>query len=106
MNSTFSTLSEGTQIEGSIFFDGDAVLKGAINGQVKCTGAVFVAERSLIDGHLFCGELSLAGHLRGSAEVAGAVQLSDSAIVQGTISCQSIEIESGGLLDMQLNVGG
>lgn len=94
-------VSEGSRLEGKLFFDQVTRVHGTIVGEVHSSNgsALFIGESGVIEGKIFADHLWIDGYVRGELEVINKVVISSTGRVVGNIRTSKIEVEFGAFFE-------
>lgn len=93
--SEITYIAKGTSITGTIYFDGDTLVGGALQGEVHAERSLSIEPEGVIDGQLRCVELRVAGSFKGKL-VCEKLIITSNGQVEGEVSCSNMEIFEGG----------
>ena len=88
-------IAKGTSITGTIYFDGDTLVGGALQGEIHAERSLSIEPDGVIDGQLRCVELRVAGNFKGKLMCEKLI-ITSSGQVEGEVSCCNMEIFEGG----------
>ena len=92
-----SVISKNLKITGDLVGDGDIHVSGTIGGNIKC-GNLTVGEGAGVEGQIEATQVSIHGSVHGSIN-AKTVALHRTAKVVGDVAHETLEVESGAVLD-------
>ena len=92
-----SVISKNLEITGDLVGDGDVHVSGKIGGNIKC-GNLTVGEGASIKGQIDATQVSIHGSVNGSIN-AKSVALHRTAKVVGDVAHETLQVESGAVLD-------
>ncbi|KFZ37069.1 hypothetical protein HR45_12585 [Shewanella mangrovi] len=93
--SDITYIAKGTSITGTMYFDGDTLVGGSLQGEIHADRTVTIESDGIIDGQLRCLELKVAGIFRGKVSCEKLI-ITDSGNVEGEVSSTTMEIFEGG----------
>src|SRR3989442_860917 len=94
--SEFETIiGPSVKVEGDFVGDGNVIVEGLVNGNLKTGKHVVVSERAKITANIHAGSARIAGEVTGNIKVAERLDLTGSATVSGDIEAAVIAIEAG-----------
>ena len=70
-----------------------------LNGDLKSTGCVNVAEGSVVIGTISAASAHISGAIKGDIEVAGPVIVDETAVVLGNITAKSLQLNNGAVIE-------
>lgn len=87
-----------TGVTGNIVAAELSIPSCKLEGDVDCTGKVFIGESATINGNIHAKELDVAGKVVGDIDVDAHITLEDTAIVNGNISTTTMSMNRGAIL--------
>ena len=91
-------IGEGASIAGSIYLSGTLYVYGSINGEVVAN-KIHVGITGVVNGDVKVYNADISGDINNGIQVKGNLIIRATGKVLGAISYQSIEIESGGMVN-------
>src|SRR5690554_2540265 len=61
-------ISKNTHLKGELNVDGDLLIYGYLEANIKCTGEVFIHEGGRFDGEMISGAITVSGNATGVFE--------------------------------------
>lgn len=98
MNETaINIISEGTRLEGKIFFEEICRVFGVLVGEVHARegSTLILGETCVIEGDIYADTLIIDGYVKGNIVSRGKVLISPSGRVVGTIQTPTLKLEPG-----------
>ncbi len=95
-------IGEGVKIDGNIELSADIHIYGTVNGEIRAQD-VFVGETGQVNGLVIADNIQVKGEIQQTIEARKTLAIKSSGRVKGQIAYQSLEIESGGTVDGQLD---
>ena len=95
-----SVLSHDIHITGSVAGDGELIIGGVFDGDIRTTG-VMVSPGATLTGDIFAERVDIGGRATGKI-TANHVRLSAHAVFDGEVIAQSLEIEEGAQVCAQI----
>lgn len=93
-------LEPGLEFEGIMTASTGMVrLNTHFKGEVRCSGAVVLADQGEMEGEIHCRFLSVAGKVKGTIYAADKVEIKANGVVIGDIYTASLILEPGGYLN-------
>ncbi len=99
-----TVLSADTNFEGNLEGEGDVVLKGRFDGQIKVTGDVHVEKGASVHSTVEARSIYVNGKIEGHLKASGLLKIGSGGIVAGEIEINVLSIEAGGTLNGQCNM--
>lgn len=95
------------KVKGNFFGEGDIIVEGSLEGEIKTNNNLFVGPKALIKANIEAKKAKISGEIKGNITVSESLEITGSAKINGDISAKSISIENGavfnGFCDMQNN---
>ena len=95
----------GLQIWGDVKFQADAVLHGAIRGNVDGTEKIIVAGTTKISGAVRGSDVRVEGEVGGGVTASGQVWIAAKGKVRGRCQARAVRMEPGAEFRGELQVG-
>lgn len=95
-------IGEGVNITGSVYSSGTLYVYGSVTGEV-IANKIHVGVTGVVNGDVKAYDADISGDINNGIQVKGNLIIRSTAKVLGAISYQSIEIESGGLVNGSLD---
>jgi cytoskeletal protein CcmA (bactofilin family) len=92
-------LAAGCALEGELRVRGEALIEGAVLGNVVTEGSIAIGLHGRVLGEVVGNELSIRGRVDGIVRVKGHLHVLSSGIVEGHATYDSLEVERGGVLE-------
>ncbi|MFT3923843.1 MAG: polymer-forming cytoskeletal protein [Myxococcales bacterium] len=91
-------LAEGCALEGELRVRGEAVIEGAVVGNVVTEGTIAIGPQGRVLGEVIANELSVRGRVDGIVRARGHLRVLSSGHVEGHATYDSLEVERGGII--------
>ena len=88
-------LSEGTQFEGNLSFEGTVRIGGEFKGEVFTKDTLIITSSANIKADIEAETVILSGHLEGSIQASKQVVMCPPAVFKGSVSTPSLKIQEG-----------
>lgn len=92
-------LGERTTVTGDLVLEGDIIIYGQLNGNLRTDGTVTVFSSATIKGNIEAAQVNIGGHVEGNVNAQGRVALGDKAYLIGDIKATQIVIEDGAIFE-------
>lgn len=92
-------IGKDTQFQGNITTTGILQIQGQVEGNIKSSSDIIVAETSVVKGDISGVNVVITGTHIGNSDLQGRLEISSTGKVSGDIRVGSIVIEEGGVLD-------
>lgn len=102
---TVSVLGGGIEVTGDVRGDGEIRIEGRVEGSVSTSGRVIVESSGEVEGDIQAEEVVANGKVHGNIAATGAVRLKKGCEIEADVSASTIELEEGGIVNGQLNMG-
>ncbi|QSX32581.1 polymer-forming cytoskeletal protein [Shewanella avicenniae] len=93
--SEITYIAKGTSVTGTMYFDGDTLVSGSLQGDIHADCGISIEPNGIIDGQLRCVELKVSGVFRGKVSCEKLI-ITESGTVEGEVFSTSMEIFEGG----------
>lgn len=90
-----TTISADTHLQGTLTFEGNAVVLGKVDGKITGSGEVSIGQQSTCQATIDAATVIIDGTVEGNILAKESVQLTANARVTGDIFAQSITIAPG-----------
>ena len=101
-----TVLAKGLQLEGQVRAPGDALVYGAVHGDLQVDGRLHAMEGSVVQGAVHAAEAKLEGVVQGPVVVVGKLEVGRSARVEGDLQAGTLAIAEGAVLLGTLKIAG
>lgn len=98
----FSVIDSDMDVEGSLSCDGQLVIRGSIKGSVKAESVV-ISDSGAVAADIKVKNMVIGGKFEGDISAAEEVTILRTGSCSGKIECRNIVIESGGILNAEVN---
>jgi cytoskeletal protein CcmA (bactofilin family) len=93
-----SVIGNGVSIKGDIHGDGEVVIQGRLEGELKIQGTVSIGPDGHSKGRVVADEVVLDGTIEGEVEAGQRLVISASGVLNGGMHCPRLVVEEGGRL--------
>jgi cytoskeletal protein CcmA (bactofilin family) len=100
---SFSLISEGDVVQGSLFTNQNVRVNGQIIGGVESNGIVIIGQTGKVKGDIICNSLTVCGYVKGNIIAVDKVHLKSLACVFGSITCKQLDVDQGAVCLSQFN---
>lgn len=105
--SEFETIiGPSVKVEGDFVGDGNVIVEGLVNGNLRTGKLVVVSEKAKITANINAGSARIAGEVTGNIKVTERLDLAGSAKVSGDIEAAIVSIEAGACFNGKCAVTG
>ncbi len=94
-NEAETIIGESVHVKGHFESNGNIVINGALEGEIKTKGAILVGDKSKIEANIEAEEMIAKGEINGNIKINGYLAVGESAKIIGDIECVQISIEKG-----------
>jgi cytoskeletal protein CcmA (bactofilin family) len=95
LNEAETIIGESVQVKGNFESNGNIIINGLLDGDIKTKGAILVGDKAKIKANIKAGEMAVKGEVNGNLSIKGYLSISASARLLGDIECAQISIEKG-----------
>ncbi|MFA5420582.1 MAG: polymer-forming cytoskeletal protein [Patescibacteria group bacterium] len=103
-NEAETIIGESVLVKGNFESNGNIIINGSLEGDIKTKGAVLVGEKSKINANIAAEEMIVKGKINGNLTIGGYLAIGGSAIITGDIECSQISIDKGAEIKGELLV--
>jgi cytoskeletal protein CcmA (bactofilin family) len=94
-NEAETIIGESVQVKGNFESNGNIVINGILNGEIKTKGSILVGEKAKISANITAEEISVHGQITVNLKIAGYLAIGSSAKIFGDVECSQISVEKG-----------
>lgn len=95
LNEAETIIGESVQVKGNFESNGNIIINGMLDGEIKTKGAILVGDKSKINANIEAEEMAVKGNISGNLKINGYLSIGGSAKILGDIECAQISIEKG-----------
>jgi cytoskeletal protein CcmA (bactofilin family) len=99
-----STIGEHTSFDGTLRSDNSIRVRGAAQGEIECSKAVFIDENAKVTAKVTAASITVAGEVDGELVCSGRVEIRPSGRVTGTINAATLVMQEGAYFDGNLRM--
>ena len=103
-NEAETIIGESVQVKGHFENNGNVVINGSLDGEIKTKGAILVGEKAKITANIQAEEMIVKGNIEGSIKVFGYLSIGETAKILGDIECIQISIEKGAQINGKVSI--
>lgn len=96
---TDTIIGQATRFEGNIFCETNLHVEGQINGDIYCSGDIFVSESGKLTSQIQANNLTLSGQLEGNVIVKGSCTIESKGKLTGEVESAVLIIQEGGIFN-------
>jgi len=97
-------IGESVQVKGHFENNGNVIINGSLDGEIKTKGAILVGEKAKITANVEAEEMIVRGSIQGNLKIFGYLAIGESAKIFGDIECLQISIEKGAEINGQVSI--
>lgn len=90
-------LGEGTEISGTLRFEGAVRIDGRFKGDIVSPATLILGPSAQVEADLDVGELVVRGHLKGVVKARERVTIHSTGVVEATLHTASLAVEAGAM---------
>ncbi len=98
----FSIIDTGLTIEGDVCCKGKLIVKGTLKGKLKGE-TVIIAKNGAVYAEMTAADISIGGVFEGTLRSTQKLVILSSGNCSGCVNCQILVLESGGILNADVN---
>jgi len=103
-NDAETIIGESVQVKGHFESNGNIIINGSLEGDIKTKGAILVGEKSKINANIEAEEMVIKGEINGNLKINGYLSIKELAKIIGDIECVQISIEKGAEINGQVTI--
>jgi cytoskeletal protein CcmA (bactofilin family) len=103
-NEAETIIGESVQVKGHFENNGNVIINGALDGEIKTKGAILVGEKAKITANIEAEEIIVKGNIHGNLKIYGYLAIGESAKIFGDIECLQISIEKGAEINGNVSI--
>jgi cytoskeletal protein CcmA (bactofilin family) len=104
LNEAETVIGESVQVKGDFESNGDLIINGSLEGEIKTKGFILVGEMAKINANISAEEMTIDGEVRGDLKIRSYLSVKKSAKIFGDIECLQIAIEKGAEINGQMTI--
>ncbi len=104
INDAETIIGESVQVKGHFESNGNIIINGSLEGDIKTKGAILVGEKSRINANIEAEEMVIKGEINGNLKINGYLSIKELAKIIGDIECVQISIEKGAEINGQVTI--
>lgn len=93
-----SVVGSGVTIKGDVHGEGEVMIQGRLEGELKIQGTVSIGPDGRSVGRVVADEVVLNGTIEGEVEASRRLVISASGVLNGGMQCPRLVVEEGGRL--------
>ncbi len=102
INNAETIIGESVHVNGHFESNGNIIINGSVEGDIKTKGAILVGEKSKINANIKAEEMVIKGEISGNLKINGYLSIKELAKIVGDIECAQISIEKGAEINGQV----
>lgn len=99
-------IGESVLVKGNFESNGNLIINGSLEGEIKTKGAVLLGEKSKINANISAQEMMVKGNINGNLLISDYLAIGETAKILGNIECAQISIERGAEINGQVLIHG
>ncbi|PKM91219.1 hypothetical protein CVU82_04190 [Candidatus Falkowbacteria bacterium HGW-Falkowbacteria-1] len=105
-NEAETIIGESVLVKGNFESNGNIIINGSLEGEIKTKGSVLVGEKSKINANISAEEMMVKGQINGNLLILGYLAIGETAKILGDIECSQISIEKGAEINGKVFISG
>lgn len=97
-------IGESVLVKGNFESNGNLIINGSLEGEIKTKGAVLIGEKSKINANISAQEMMVKGNVVGNLNISDYLAIGESAKILGDIKCSQISIERGAEINGNVSI--
>lgn len=103
-NEAETIIGESVLVKGNFESNGNIIINGSLEGEIKTKGSVLVGEKSSINANISAEEMMVKGKINGNLSILGYLAIGETAKILGDIECSQISIEKGAEINGNVSI--
>ncbi|GAC1613377.1 MAG: hypothetical protein NVS9B1_21870 [Candidatus Dormibacteraceae bacterium] len=99
------TLGPRDHLQGTLKFEGDLTIAGAVEGELHISGDVSIESSAKVNASVEGNNVSVVGNVTGSVHARGRLSLSGSGTLNGDVRVAKLSVEDGATLNGNVSMG-
>mgnify|MGYP004008512377 FL=1 len=97
-------IGPSVRVQGDFKGEGDLVIEGILIGSLQTKNNLKIGQNAMVEANIKANNAFRSGKIKGNIIAKGKVEITGTAVILGDIKAQIISIESGALLQGNLNM--
>ncbi|MCD4760512.1 polymer-forming cytoskeletal protein [bacterium] len=97
-------IGPSVKVDGNFKGEGDLVVEGILIGTLQTKNNLKIGQNAIIEASVRANNAFVSGKVKGNITVKGKIEITGTAMILGDIKAQVISIESGALIQGNLNM--
>jgi len=97
-------IGHSVKLDGDFVSEGDIVVEGMVNGNVKTKNFLRIGEKAVINAEIEAGNAFIAGTINGNLKIISNLEITATAKIKGDIKTSLISIENGALINGKIEM--
>lgn len=93
------------KVKGNFHGDGNIVVEGIVEGNIKTKKFFLQGAQSLIDANIEAKDSKISGQVNGNLNIENYLEITNSAKIKGDIKANIISIEKGAIINGHIQMG-
>jgi len=90
-----SYIGSDTQAQGSLECNGDFLIEGAVQGNLRSAGSIVLGRKAVVRGEVVAREVAVSGTVIGTIRCSARLEIYKSAQIVGAVHAPALKMESG-----------
>jgi len=101
-----TVIGPSVKVEGDFIMEGNIIIEGTVCGTIKTSKNLVVGKLSTIFADIEAGNAIISGEIQGNLTIHNKLELKSTAKIFGDITTESIDVESGAILNGRCQMAG
>ena len=97
-------IGPSVRVEGEFTGEGDLIVEGTVIGNLATNNNLRIGPGAIVEAEIKAKNAYIAGKVKGNVSVKGKLELTGTAQVVGNVRTAILSVESGGIINGQLNM--
>jgi cytoskeletal protein CcmA (bactofilin family) len=96
----------GVECIGEIWYEGNVQIDGRLEGTIHTKGTLVIGDRAVVKAKIVAGTVICKGKIQGEVVAKESITLLSPGLIDGTMSAPRLSVESGGVFNGRVSMGG
>lgn len=97
-------IGPSVRVQGDFKGEGDLVVEGILIGSLQTKNNLKIGQNAMVEANIKANNAFISGKVKGNITTKGKIEITGTAVILGDIKAQVISIESGALIQGNLNM--
>lgn len=97
-------IGPSVRVEGDFTGEGDLIVEGTVVGNLATNNNLRIGAGAIVEAEIKAKNAFIAGKVKGNVSIKGKLELTSTAQIVGNVRTAVLSVESGGVINGQLNM--